>query len=182
MPESLRESSSRGKGNYFGGQTAADREEENKKRERQKKDQEKDTMSSGAGDRRRELEAKLSPQMRAQAAAEYQKRNEKEQERIARTVRYSMPRKFARPVEKILNAYNSDKTTLYDILQVRKSVSDTGLKKAYKSKALSTHPGMMLYSPWESKLTEKTHQLLILCFISFHFSFAYIHFFNEIYK
>jgi curved DNA-binding protein CbpA len=141
VPESLSRESGKGKGNYFGGSGAADKEAEMRRKESQRRAAETDKMSAGAGDRRREIEAKLSPQMRAKVAAEQQRTSELEQVRSARRTRARVPRKYARPVEKTLSLYNSQTTDLYDVLRVAKGVDESSLKKAYRAAALSVHPG-----------------------------------------
>lgn len=141
VPESLLRETGKVKGNYFGGSSAADKEVEMRRKETQRQAAEKDKISSGAGDRRREIEAMLSPNMRAQVAAEQQRILEEEQVRSARRVRASVPRRYARPVERTLSVYNSHSTDLYDVLRVAKGVDETSLKKAYRAAALSVHPG-----------------------------------------
>lgn len=111
-----------------------------------KRAKETDKMSSGGGDRRRELEAKLSPQMRKKAAAEQQLRAEEEQEKASRRARSVISRRYARPVEKVLTVYSSQTTDLYDVLQVTRQASDVDLKKAYRALALLVHPGIVLMS------------------------------------
>lgn len=144
IPESSRKGyQSGGRGNYFAGQTATEKEAENKRREAQNRAKETDKMSAGGGDRRRDLEAKLSPQMRNSALAKQQEQVEEEIESMARRARAVISRKFSRPVESVLKVYNSDSTDLYDVLRVSKEVDDGGLKKAYRSLALSVHPGML---------------------------------------
>lgn len=101
-------------------------------------------MSSGGGDRRREVEAKLSPQMRKKVAAEQQMRAELEQEKASRRARSVISRKFARPVEAVLKVYSSQSTDLYDVLRVTRRASDADLKKAYRALALMVHPGTAL--------------------------------------
>lgn len=143
IPESSRKGyQSGGRGNYFAGQTATEKEAENKKRDAKTRAKETDKMSAGGGDRRRDLEAKLSPQMRNSAQAKEQEQAEEEMETNARRARAVISRKFSRPVERVLKVYNSDSTDLYDVLRVSKEVDDGELKKAYRSLALSVHPGM----------------------------------------
>jgi DnaJ domain len=142
IPDSSRKGSqSGGRGNYFAGQTATEKEAENKRKEAQNRAKETDKMSTGGGDRRRELEAKLSSKMRDSAQAKQQEQVEEELESRARRARAVISRKFSRPVERVLRVYNSDSTDLYDVLQVNKEADDSALKKAYRSLALSVHPG-----------------------------------------
>ena len=115
---------------------------ENEMEEEDRKAQEADKMSTGAGDRRREIEAKLSPDMRSKAATAQRIRAEQIQEQADRRARASVARKYARPVEKVLSVYNSQYTDLFDVLQVRKHVNDVTLKKAYRRLALMVHPGI----------------------------------------
>jgi curved DNA-binding protein CbpA len=45
-------------------------------------------------------------------------------------------------VERVLEVYNDPRTDLYDVLGVRRSISDAALRKAYRAKALTIHPGI----------------------------------------
>ena len=142
IPDSSRKGfQSGGRGNYFAGQTATEKEAENKRKEAQNRAKETDKMSAGGGDRRRELEAKLSSKMRDSTLLKQQEQIEEEFESRARRARAVISRKFSRPVERVLRVYNSDSTDLYDVLQVNKEADDSTLKKAYRSLALSVHPG-----------------------------------------
>lgn len=144
VPESLRkEATSGSRGNYFAGQNPAETELANR-REVKQKAAETDKISAGAGDRRRELEAMLSPEMRNNAAAAQRIRAEQIKEDADRRARASVARKFARPVEKVISLYNSQKTDLFDVLQVGKSANDATLKKAYRRLALMVHPGIYI--------------------------------------
>ena len=155
IPESSRKGyQSGGRGNYFAGQTAAEKEADNKRKEAQKRAKETDKMSAGGGDRRRDLEAKLSPQMRNSALAKQQEQDEEELESRARRSRAVISRKFSRPVERVLKVYNSDSTDLYDVLQVSKEADDGALKKAYRSLALSVHPGMSITALLSTQILE----------------------------
>ena len=146
VPESLRKNSQgKAKGNYFGGPSAADKDAEASRREAQNRAKETDKMSSGAGDRRREIEAKLTPEMRRQAAADSEARTQLEQMRSDRRVRAAISRRHARPVEKVLNTYNSQSTNLYDVLRVSMGVEEGSLKKAYRALALTVHPGNSIH-------------------------------------
>lgn len=81
--------------------------------------------------------------MRRSVAAEQQKRAEEEQERASRRSRAAVARKYARPVEKVLSAYNSQTTDLYDVLEVSKNADEGALKKAHRRLALRLHPGTL---------------------------------------
>jgi hypothetical protein len=147
IPDGSRKGSQKGgRGNYFAGQTATEKEAENKRKEAQNRAKETDKMSAGGGDRRRELEAKLSSTMRDSALLKQQEQVEEEIESRARRARAVISRKFSRPVERVLRNYNSDSTDLYDVLQVNKEADDGTLKKAYRSLALSVHPGTLYAS------------------------------------
>ena len=76
VPESKRRS---GGGSYFG-ESKKEKELAEKAAEDARKAQEKDRISAGAGDRRREVERKLSPRARAQAAEAAKRREEEEKE------------------------------------------------------------------------------------------------------
>lgn len=162
VPESLRKNSQgKAKGNYFGGPSAADKEAEAARKEAQNRAKETDKMSSGAGDRRREIEAKLTPEMRRQAAADSEARAQLEQQRSDRRVRAAISRRHARPVEKVLHTYNSQSTNLYDVLRVGMGVEEVRLKKAYRALALEVHPGnsipsqeLLLSSEWRVSLPD----------------------------
>ena len=163
IPESSRKGyQSGGRGNYFAGQTATEKEAENKRREAQNRAKETDKMTAGGGDRRRDLEAKLSPQMRDSIIAKQREEAEEELASLARRTRAVISRKFSRPVERVLKAYNSDSTDLYDVLQVRKGADDGTLKKAYRSLALSVHPGMSHAAIPDEQITEHMQSYIFL--------------------
>ena len=59
--------------------------------------------------------------------------------------RFKVSRKFAKPVERIINALENDDMDLYDIMGVSNRNADTGvLKKQYRNVALLVHPGKRL--------------------------------------
>jgi hypothetical protein len=64
--------------------------------------------------------------------------------RLQRQQRFSISRSLAAPVERVLEVYNDPRTDLYDVLGVRRSISDAALRKAYRAKALAIHPGTHL--------------------------------------
>lgn len=142
VPQSLRKDAKSGsKGSYFGSQSAADKESEAKRKEAQKKAKETDKISAGAGNRRREIEGKLSPHMRNKAAAAQQLKADEMMMLEFRRSRAAVARRFARPVEKVLSIYSSQSTDLYDVLNVGREVKEVALKKAYRRLALLVHPG-----------------------------------------
>lgn len=160
VPESLRkEAKGRSNGSYFGSRNAADSESEATRKEAQKRAKETDKISAGAGNRRREIENKLSPNMRNKAAAAQQTKAEKMQERKYRRARATVARRYARPVEKVLSIYNSQSTDLYDVLDVGRIVKDETLKKAYRKLALLVHPGIK--SSTQRGVTRYCNQSLI---------------------
>jgi hypothetical protein len=132
-------------GSYFG-ENVKEKEKAAKAAEDALKAKEKDKISSGAGDRRREVEAKLSPKVRARAAAEAAKRSEEAKENEAWILRASIPRKFAKPVERVLRVVGDENSILipsmYAVLGVRQDSEDEAIKKAYRLAALRIHPGI----------------------------------------
>ena len=135
-------------GSYFG-ESPKEQERARRAAEEALKATETNKISSGAGDRRRELESKISPAMRARAAADAAKRLEAESEAAAWEVRASVSRRFARPVEKVLRACGDDDSaevpSMYAILGVKRDAEDDVIKKAYRVSALRIHPGTALY-------------------------------------
>jgi hypothetical protein len=133
-----------GAGSYFG-ESVKEKEKAAKAAEDALKAKEKDKISSGAGDRRREIEAKLNPKVRARAVAEAAKRSEEAKENEAWALRASIPRKFARPVERVLRIVGDENSILipsmYSVLGVRRDVEEEAIKKAYRLAALRIHPG-----------------------------------------
>jgi hypothetical protein len=112
---------------------------EMKRKEEIRRLQESEKMGGG-GDIRAKLENLLGEDMRAKAAQENERQAEVTAEQAQRWARSKVPRNFARPVEVVLNVYNNEKSTLYDVLKVSRKASDLTLKKAYRGQALMVHP------------------------------------------
>jgi hypothetical protein len=118
--------------------------EENKKKETEKKLKETNKISSSGGNRRREIENKLNEKITTQIMQDLEEKKTLEIERIERYKRFSISRKYAKPVEKILNIYNNPHTDLYMVLNVKRDVSDAVLKKNYRLIAMNIHPGLFI--------------------------------------
>ena len=173
MPQNLRKDTRSGsKGSYFGSQSATDKESEAKRNEAQKKAKETDKISAGAGNRRREIEGKLSPQMRNKAAAAQQAKADEIMMLEFRRSRAAVARRFARPVEKVLSIYSSHCTDLYDVLNVDRDVKEGALKKAYRKQALLVHPG--------EQFSTKKRNLLVMSEKSALFAFYHFNHYHAV--
>eukprot|EP01041_Mallomonas_annulata_P002151 gene2151-4187_t len=131
-------------GSYFG-ESEKEKELAAKKAEEAKKALETDRISSGAGDRRREVEGKLSPKVRARAANEAARRAQEEKEEAEWRLRATVSRRYARPVEKVIHAYGDEETStttpsMYAVLGVKRDADDDAIKRAYRIAALRIHP------------------------------------------
>jgi len=62
-------------------------------------------------------------------------------ENSAMTARFKISRKYAYPVEHVIEVYDDPNTDVYDVLGVKASISDAELRKAYRAKTLLVHPG-----------------------------------------
>lgn len=94
-----------------------------------------------------DIESKLSKEMKRKMAEDQHKREKAQAERAERQSRFRVPRVHAEPVERVLEMYQSSSTDLYDVLGVKKDISDLELRKAYRSYALVVHPGDAMMLP-----------------------------------
>lgn len=67
-------------------------------------------------------------------------------ENNALTARFKIARKYAYPVEHVIEVYDDPHTDVYDVLGVKASISDADLRKAYRAKTLLVHPGRYNFS------------------------------------
>lgn len=128
-------------GSYFG-ESKKDKEKAAKAAEDARKAKETDGISSGAGNRRREVEGKISAETRARAASALTKRAEEKKELQDWLERAKVPRRFAGPVERVLRASSSDlySPSRYLVLGVRRGAEENEIKKAHRNAALKVHP------------------------------------------
>jgi hypothetical protein len=62
--------------------------------------------------------------------------------RREREWRWSVPMRFALPVERAIRVYEDPRTTLYDVLRLsRRRCDPEALRAAHRALALSVHPG-----------------------------------------
>ena len=141
VPESKRRS---GGGSYFG-ESKKEKELAEKAAEDARKAQEKDRISAGAGDRRREVERKLSPRARAQAAEAAKRREEEEKEDQWWEIRARVARRFASPVEKVMRILDGPPSSFsyYALLGLKQGAEDADIRRAYRIAALRIHPGKL---------------------------------------
>ena len=86
------------------------------------------------------IESLLSQEMLDKANADDIERTEQNEEKYNRMIRNKVPRKYARPVEKIIKIYDNPKTTLYQVLSLPEDADYDDVKKSYRTMALILHP------------------------------------------
>lgn len=94
-----------------------------------------------SGTKKTSLLADLATKLNKRISLDQSRRRQEEKARLQRQRRFSISREYAAPVERVLEAYNDPHTNLYDVLGVRRDISDAALRKAYRSQALDIHPG-----------------------------------------
>jgi hypothetical protein len=115
-------------------------------------DASKDSMSGSDGDgasapaKKRSLLSDLAVKLNKRISLDKNRQKQEDRARQQRQKRFSISREYAAPVERVIEAYNDPQTTLYDVLGVRRGISDAALRKAYRAKALDIHPGMFRQS------------------------------------
>lgn len=137
IPDTQRKSG----GSYFG-ESKKDQEKAVKAAEEARKAKETDGISAGAGNRRREVEGKLSVETRARASAASARRAEEKKEQQDWLERAKVSRRYASPVERVIRASDSDlySPSRYLVLGVRRGAEEDEIKKAYRNAALKVHP------------------------------------------
>lgn len=128
-------------GSYYGENKAKEQRELLQKREAGQKSKEKSKITSMSGDRRRQIESLLSENVRANIAQGEEEQASRNAEKLQRQMRYKMSRKFAKPVEDVLEIYNAVDVDFYKLLDVKKQWDENKIKKQYRMKALIVHPG-----------------------------------------
>ena len=145
-PETMKTPGTRA-GSYFG---ESEREKKNaeKNSEQAQKAKETDKISSLAGNRRREIEKKLSSQVRTRAADAAARKREKENELAKWEARAKIGRRLAAPVERALRAYYAPPPSFsfYRVLGVSRDADSDTIKKAHREAALRIHPGRDLFT------------------------------------
>jgi hypothetical protein len=86
------------------------------------------------------IESLLSQELLEKANADDVERAEQNEEKYNRMIRNKVPRKYARPVEKVIKIYDNPKTTLYQVLSLPEDADYDDIKKAYRTMALILHP------------------------------------------
>jgi hypothetical protein len=65
-------------------------------------------------------------------------------EKLLRWSKFKVSREYAEVVEDVIEVYENDDTSLYDVLNVRMSVGDDTIRKAYRKLVIALHPGKIL--------------------------------------